>query len=255
MGTATNPRVTGSVPRAEVDLSSVNSRHRPSEDLNAGRRCARSSRDCTRFPLSVHPKRFDENVIRVFSIIIRVALSRVCFIAFLYRRPFWPKMDDRHSPIMMTTANGKKTMSRSFLIDSLIGGVKQPAAAAVPYHPQLNEYIQFLNRTAAAAAAAAAYRYQPPAPAFQSAAASAIAAGPRYFGYHPAGFGKDQHHQRSPAVVKPVPVVAAAQRSKGAHHHAKTLKTPKRSADEISFDTGKRIFFFSSYYLLFEFAV
>ncbi|XP_050523172.1 homeobox protein Hox-A2b-like [Daktulosphaira vitifoliae] len=72
-------------------------------------------------------------------------------------------------PVTITTSSGnKKPMSRSFLIDSLIGGgngVKHPCAVTsasnkvessiLPYHPQLGEYLHFLNQTAAAV-----YRYQ-----------------------------------------------------------------------------------------------
>lgn len=111
----------------------------------------------------------------------------------------WPTMEGARSPVT-TTAVAKKTMSRSFLIDSLIGGVKRPAATlavAAPYHPQLDEYIQFLNRTAAVAAAA--YGYQSPtstpAAAFSS---SAVATGQRFFGYpagNVGGYGKDHLHR------------------------------------------------------------
>lgn len=149
------------------------------------------------------------------------------------------------APVTMTVT--KKTMSRSFLIDSLIGGVKRPVATAnntlnaVPYHPQLNEYIQFLNRTAAA------YGYQSQVPvAFPPTAAAAAAANSRFFGYPTGGgFGKDYQPKQQPAVVKPVPMVAAGpgQKSKHPHH----VKTParKRTADQMTdnYDPGKsRIF-------------
>lgn len=165
-------------------------------------------------------------------------------------------MDGPRSPVTMT-ATTKKTMSRSFLIDSLIGGGKHPAAAvaaAVPYHPQLNEYIQFLNRTAAAAAT---YGYQLPTPVvFPSAGAIS---GPRFFGYPvgtgAGGLGKDHHHHhhqpqhhqpqhhhqkhhQSPAVVKPVPVVAtgSSQRNK---HHAKTAAKKRTSEEMATYNPGK----------------
>lgn len=150
----------------------------------------------------------------------------------------------RGSPVTMTAT--KKTMSRSFLIDSLIGGgVKHPiagtataaAGTAMPYHPQLNEYIQFLNRTAAA------YGYQSPAPVvFPSSASAAIAAGPRFFGYPVGGggFGRDHHHQqhhKHQSVVKPVAVVATGHRVK----HAKTPSSKKRTVDEmITYEPGNK---------------
>ncbi|XP_025405527.1 homeobox protein lin-39-like [Sipha flava] len=143
----------------------------------------------------------------------------------------------RGSPVTVTAT--KKTMSRSFLIDSLIGGVKHPiagaaTAAAVPYHPQLNEYIQFLNRTAAAAAAYGGY--QSPASVVFPSSPSAIAAGPRIFGYPVVsgggggGIARDQqHHHKHQPVVKPVAVVATGHRTK----HAKTSTAKKRNVDEM----------------------
>jgi hypothetical protein len=143
----------------------------------------------------------------------------------------------RGSPVTVTAT--KKTMSRSFLIDSLIGGVKHPiagaaTAAAVPYHPQLNEYIQFLNRTAAAAAAYGGY--QSPASVVFPSSPSAIAAGPRIFGYPVvsggggSGIARDQqHHHKHQPVVKPVAVVATGHRTK----HAKTSTAKKRNVDEM----------------------
>ncbi|XP_025200957.1 homeobox protein Hox-D4-like [Melanaphis sacchari] len=162
-------------------------------------------------------------------------------------------MDGPRWPVTMTST--KKTMSRSFLIDTLIGSVKRPptsaavaaaaaaasvSAASGSYHPQLNEYIQFLNRTAAAAAV---YGYQSPTPVVFPSATN-----PRFFGYPVGGsssgggggaFGKDhqqQHHhhqkQLSPTVVKPVPVVATSTGQKNKSHHAKTT-TKKRTMDEM----------------------
>lgn len=153
-------------------------------------------------------------------------------------------MDDHRSLVTIATAT-KKTMSRSFLIDSLIGNVRHsPAvnAAAVPYHPQLSEYLQFLNRIPIAAAAA--YGYQSPAPTvFPS------AVGPRLFGYPATGtavgtFSKDycgyreqKHQPQSPAIVKPTAVIAtsAGQRNKhnnNYYHQAKTTSSKKRTADD-----------------------
>lgn len=161
-------------------------------------------------------------------------------------------MDGPRSPVTMT-ATAKKTMSRSFLIDSLIGSVKRPAhiaagaeaanaaAATMPYHPQLNEYIQFLNRTAVAAAA---YGYHQQSPA-------TTIVGPRFFGYPIAGgageFARDRHqgNHQSPAVIKPVPMLVTGttgQRTKHHHqnHHHQTKTSKKRTADELTaFDPGK----------------
>lgn len=163
-------------------------------------------------------------------------------------------MDSPRSPVTMT-ATTKKTMSRSFLIDSLIGGVKHPAAAvaaAVPYHPQLNEYIQFLNRTAVAAAT---YGYQLPTPTVFS--STGATAGPRFFGYPVSagagGFGKDhqqQHHQQQhhhhqkhhqlPVVVKPVPVVATGTSQRSKHHHQPKTTAKKRTTKEMAaYNPGK----------------
>ncbi|VVC32828.1 Homeobox domain, metazoa,Homeobox domain,Homeobox domain-like,Homeobox, conserved site [Cinara cedri] len=154
-------------------------------------------------------------------------------------------MDSARTPPVtaVTSCSTKKTMSRSFLIDSLIGGINRPAvsaaaaaaaAAAVPYHPQLSEYIQFLNRTAAAAAA---YGYQSPASvAFPSAAATV--AGPRYFGYpmgdggDVAGYGKYHPRPESTTVVKPVAVVATGPGQRNKHHGRNPAK--KRTADEMT---------------------
>ncbi|XP_060864773.1 GS homeobox 2-like [Metopolophium dirhodum] len=164
-------------------------------------------------------------------------------------------MDGPRWPVTMTST--KKTMSRSFLIDTLIGSVKRPSttaavaaaaaaatvsAASVSYHPQLNEYIQFLNRTAAAAAV---YGYQSSTPvAFPS------ATNPRFFGYPVGGsssggvsgaFVKDHqqqhhnhqhHHHQKQAVVKPVPVVATNTGQKNKPHHAKTT-AKKRAVNEM----------------------
>ncbi|XP_026811759.1 GS homeobox 2-like [Rhopalosiphum maidis] len=162
-------------------------------------------------------------------------------------------MDGPRWPVTMTST--KKTMSRSFLIDTLIGSVKRPSntaavaaaaaaasvsAASVSYHPQLNEYIQFLNRTAAAAAV---YGYQSPTPVVFPSATN-----PRFFGYPVGGsssagavgaFGKDHqqqqhHHQKqiSPTVVKPIPFVATSTPLKNKPHHAKT-SAKKRTANEM----------------------
>lgn len=117
-------------------------------------------------------------------------------------------MDGPRSPVTVT-GTAKKTMSRSFLIDSLIGGAKRPAAAttltnvaatAGPYRPQLDDYIQLLNRTAAMAAAAAAYGYQTPEVA-------TAAACPRFFGYPTgkehtgAATAAEHHHHRHTAAA------------------------------------------------------
>lgn len=137
-------------------------------------------------------------------------------------------MDDPRTPVTMTAAAGaKRTMSRSFLIDSLIGGgAKRPstaAAAAVPYHPlQLNEYIQFLNRTAAAA-----YAYQSPGPvAFPP---SVVAASPRFFGYPMVGgggggFAKD--HPRQPHVKRESQYVRQQQQQPHAEHEPQDVVKP-----------------------------
>jgi len=147
-------------------------------------------------------------------------------------------MDGAHSPVTIT-ATTKKSMSRSFLIDSLIGGVKHPvtvAAAAMPYHPQFNEYIQFLNRTAVA------YGYRSPAPVVFPSAATI--AGPRFFDYSAAGssgFNKQHIKQRSPTIVKPVPVVATAGTT-GHRNKSNHVKIPskKRTADQMTtYDPGK----------------
>jgi len=155
-------------------------------------------------------------------------------------------------------------MSRSFLIDTLIGSVKRPSttaavaaaaaaatvsAASVSYHPQLNEYIQFLNRTAAAAAV---YGYQSSTPVtFPS------AANPRYFGYPIGGssslggggaFGKDhqqpnhdhQHQkQGSSAVIKPVPVVATNTGQRNKPHHTKSTAKKRAVNEMMAYDPGK----------------
>jgi len=164
----------------------------------------------------------------------------------------------------MTMTSTKKTMSRSFLIDTLIGSVKRPSttaavaaaaaaatvsAASVSYHPQLNEYIQFLNRTAAAAAV---YGYQSSTPVtFPS------ATNPRYFGYPisssssgggGSAFGKDQqqpHHnhqnqkQGSSVVVKPIPVVATNTSQKNKPHHTKTTAKKRAVNEMMAYDPGK----------------
>lgn len=143
-------------------------------------------------------------------------------------------MDGPRSPVTVTGA-AKKTMSRSFLIDSLIGGAKRPAAAtalantaataaAGPYHhPQLDDYIQLLNRTAAMAAAAAAYGYQTP----EAATATAC---PRFFGY-PTGkehtgaaatAGEHHHHHHTTAAA----AAAAVQQ-----HHRRTAPVRVANAD------------------------
>lgn len=146
-------------------------------------------------------------------------------------------MDGARTPPVtaVTACSTKKTMSRSFLIDSLIGSVKRPAvttAAAVPYHPQLNEYIQFLNRTAAAAAA---YGYRSPAPVVFPSAVAAVA-GPRFFGYPIGGgsgeCGKDRHGQQSTTVVKPVAMVATGPGQRNKHHGKNSAK--KRTANEMT---------------------
>ncbi|XP_022173321.1 GS homeobox 2-like [Myzus persicae] len=167
-------------------------------------------------------------------------------------------MDGPRWPVTMTST--KKTMSRSFLIDTLIGSVKRPSttaavaaaaaaatvsAASVSYHPQLNEYIQFLNRTAAAAAV---YGYQSSTPVVFPSATN-----PRFFGYPVGGsssgggggaFGKDHQQQRHdhqhnyhqkqapPVVVKPVAVVATNTGQRNKPHHAKT-SAKKRAANEM----------------------
>jgi len=165
-------------------------------------------------------------------------------------------------------------MSRSFLIDTLIGSVKRPSttaavaaaaaaatvsAASVSYHPQLNEYIQFLNRTAAAAAV---YGYQSSTPVtFPS------ATNPRYFGYPIGGssigggggaFGKDhqqphQNHQHqkqgSPAVVKPVPVVATNTGQRSKPHHTKTTAKKRAVNEMMTYDPGKLYDIINAYLL------
>jgi len=169
-------------------------------------------------------------------------------------------MDGPRWPVTMTST--KKTMSRSFLIDTLIGSVKRPSttaavaaaaaaasvsAASVSYHPQLNEYIQFLNRTAAAAAV---YGYQSPTPVVFPPATN-----PRFFGYPVGGgnnaggggaFSKDHqqqqhHHQKqvSPTVVKPVPVVATSAGQKNRSQHAKTTAKKRTANEMMAYDSGK----------------
>lgn len=184
-------------------------------------------------------------------------------------------MDGPRWPVTMTST--KKTMSRSFLIDTLIGSVKRPSttaavaaaaaaatvsAASVSYHPQLNEYIQLLNRTAAAAAV---YGYQSSTPvAFPS------ATNPRFFGYPVGGnssggsggvFGKEhqqqhhnhqhQHHQKqvSPTVVKPVPVVATNAGQKNKPHHAKTTSKKRAVNEMLAYDPGKLYDMINTYLL------
>jgi len=173
-------------------------------------------------------------------------------------------MDGPRWPVTMTST--KKTMSRSFLIDTLIGSVKRPSttaavaaaaaaatvsAASVSYHPQLNEYIQFLNKTAAAAAV---YGYQSSTPvAFLS------ATNPRFFGYPVGGsssgggggaFGKDhlqQHHNhqqnhqynQQQVVIKPVPVVATNTGQRNKPHHAKTTAKKRAVNEMMAYDPGK----------------
>lgn len=144
-------------------------------------------------------------------------------------------MDGPRSPVTVT-GTAKKTMSRSFLIDSLIGGAKRPtaattlanataAAAAGPYHhPQLDDYIQLLNRTAAMAAAAAAYGYQTPA------AATATAC-PRFFGYPTgkdntgAAIAADHHHHHHHHTAAAAAAVAVQQ------HHRRTAPVRAENAD------------------------
>ncbi|XP_050424669.1 GS homeobox 2-like [Adelges cooleyi] len=158
----------------------------------------------------------------------------------------------------MTTSAGagsnKKVMSRSFLIDSLIGGgaggvgIKQQpvasighgvATSAVPYHPQLNEYLQFLNRTAAAV-----YRYQHQqqpslfAPRSMSPLYGGFPATARFKSaedHHTVSQHRQDRQTTGNGPVRPVPQLA--QKAKHQVKVQRTAAAKKRTIDEVKCET------------------